>query len=59
MAVKLADVVFRRTGLGTLGHPGTDCLRTCAAILAEEQGWNAERTQLEIGEVEEAFRRTN
>ena len=59
MAVKLADVVFRRTGLGTLGHPGTDCLRTCAAILAEEPGWSAERTQLEIGEVEEAFRRTN
>ena len=59
MALKLADVVFRRTGLGTLGHPGADCLRCCAAILAEEHGWSAERVRLEIGEVEETFRRTS
>jgi glycerol-3-phosphate dehydrogenase len=57
MALNLADVVFRRTGLGTLGHPGPECLETCASILAEEHGWGAERARKEVGEVEEAFRR--
>ncbi len=39
MARQLADVVFRRTGLGTLGHPGDACLRRCAAIMAPRLGW--------------------
>ena len=39
MARQLTDVVFRRTGLGTLGHPGDDCLRRCAAIMAPRLGW--------------------
>ena len=41
MARQLADVVFRRTGLGTLGHPGDGCLDRCAAIMADELGWTA------------------
>ncbi len=40
MARQLADVVFRRTGLGTVGHPGDACLDRCAAIMAEELGWS-------------------
>lgn len=57
MAVKLTDVVFRRTGLGTIGHPGRECLETCASILAEEHGWRAERVRDETDEVEAALRR--
>ena len=41
MARQLADVVFRRTGLGTVGHPGDLCLERCATIMADELGWSA------------------
>ena len=40
MARQLADVIFRRTGLGTLGHPGDACLARCAAIMAPRLGWS-------------------
>ena len=51
MAVQLADVVFRRTGLGTLGYPGDPCLRRCATIMASRLGWTD-------GETDEQVRRT-
>ena len=39
MAVQLDDVIFRRTGLGTIGHPGRACLERCAAIMGSALGW--------------------
>ncbi len=59
MAGTLADVIFRRTGLGTIGNPGSECLRKCAGILAAEHGWTAERTQQETAEIEATFERLN
>ena len=41
MAVQLDDVIFRRTGLGTLGHPGRDCLNRCATLMGNALGWTA------------------
>jgi glycerol-3-phosphate dehydrogenase len=55
MAQKLADCVFRRTDLGTAGHPGDDALAGCAAVMAEELGWSAARTELELAEVRTRF----
>jgi glycerol-3-phosphate dehydrogenase len=55
MALKLADVVFRRTDLGTAGHPGGPALRACAASMGEELGWDERRVQEELREVEEAY----
>jgi len=55
MAQKLADCVFRRTELGTAGHPGDDTLAGCAAVMAEELGWSAARTELELVEVRARF----
>ena len=55
MAQKLADVVFRRTDLGTGGHPGEAALRTCAELMAAELGWDARRVQRELEEVEGAY----
>jgi glycerol-3-phosphate dehydrogenase len=55
MAQKLADCVFRRTDLGTAGHPGDDALAGCAALMAEELGWSAARTELELAEVRTRF----
>jgi glycerol-3-phosphate dehydrogenase len=52
MAVKLEDVVFRRTGLGTIGHPGRRCLERCAQLMAAELDWNEARRRQEIERVE-------
>jgi glycerol-3-phosphate dehydrogenase len=56
MAQKLADVIFRRTDLGTAGYPGDYCLATCAEIMAAELGWDEDKTELEIDEVKSVFR---
>jgi glycerol-3-phosphate dehydrogenase len=53
MAMRLTDVVIRRTGLGSSGHPGDDAIRAAARIAAGELQWDAERTAEEI----EAVRR--
>lgn len=55
MALKLTDVVFRRTGLGTLGNPGEGPLQSCASIMADELGWDAQRTERELAEVREVY----
>jgi glycerol-3-phosphate dehydrogenase len=55
MAQKLGDVVFRRTDLGTAGHPGEDALRACAALMAAELKWDAARVQQELDEVRMVF----
>jgi glycerol-3-phosphate dehydrogenase len=57
MAHRLADVVFRRTDLGTGGDPGEVALVECAGLIARECGWSAERTREELGEVRARFGR--
>lgn len=52
MACTLADMVIRRTTIGSGGHPGPDLLNAAAAIAAEELGWDAERRQSEIAAVD-------
>jgi len=52
MAVKLTDVIFRRTGIGTVGHPGDACLHECARVMADELGWSQPKMEAEIREVE-------
>jgi glycerol-3-phosphate dehydrogenase len=56
MARRLGDVVFRRTGLGTAGHPGEAALEACAALAASELGWNRAKTAAELDEVRARFR---
>jgi glycerol-3-phosphate dehydrogenase len=51
MAQKLADIVFRRTTLGLPGHLTETSLKTAAATMAKELGWNEERVRREIAEV--------
>ncbi|MFQ6113477.1 MAG: FAD-dependent oxidoreductase [bacterium] len=55
MALKLSDVVLRRTELGSAGNPGEESLKTCAAILAMELGWDKARVQREIEEVRNVY----
>jgi glycerol-3-phosphate dehydrogenase len=43
-------LVFRRTSLGIAGNHGDDALRSTAAIMSKELGWDDMRTQREISE---------
>jgi glycerol-3-phosphate dehydrogenase len=57
MAQTLGDLVFRRTALGTFGHPGREALQACAAVAGDELGWDAARREAEIALVEKEYRR--
>jgi len=57
MAQNLADVVLRRTDLGTGGNPGERALRDCAGLVAHELGWAAARTELELHGLKTHFAR--
>jgi glycerol-3-phosphate dehydrogenase len=51
MVISLADVVMRRTTLGSLGVPDEATLRHAAAIVGRELGWDEERQRAEIAAV--------
>ena len=55
-AVRLGDIVLRRTTLGAAGHPGADAIRTCARIAAAELGWESQRISEEIAAVDATYR---
>lgn len=57
MAQKLSDIVFRRTDLGTAGHPGAPCLHFCAEVMAAELGWDKSVCDQEIQAVEAHFQK--
>lgn len=51
MAQTLADVVLRRTELGSGENPGCDALEQCADLLGDELGWDKERRKIEVDKV--------
>ncbi len=55
MAQHLSDIVIRRTGLGSAGHPGSQAVRACAEIAASELGWDAARVSEEITAVDKFY----
>jgi len=55
MAQSLGDLVFRRTDLGTIGHPGRECLDECAKLAAAELGWDDSRILRELENVERSY----
>jgi glycerol-3-phosphate dehydrogenase len=55
MAQKFADIVFRRTDLGTVGHPGRAQLWHCAKVMGAKLGWEHTRIQQEFDEVTAIF----
>lgn len=50
-AVRLGDVVFRRTDLGTAGDPGDDAIVECCDLMATELGWSNDRRDSELAVV--------
>jgi glycerol-3-phosphate dehydrogenase len=51
MAVRLTDIVLRRTTFGAAGDPGDEAIRAAASIAANELDWDEERTADEISAV--------
>ena len=47
--------MLRRTDLGSEQYPGTDSLKACASIMADELGWDQNRVQTEIEAVRNAY----
>lgn len=46
--VRLGDIVFRRTGLASAGHPGDAALNRAGGIAAQELGWSTEQLAQEL-----------
>jgi glycerol-3-phosphate dehydrogenase len=57
MAQRMTDIVFRRTELGTDGHPGVAALDELQALLSQELGWSEQRSREERGLVEREMER--
>lgn len=55
MAIKLSDIVLRRTELGSAGYPGDDVVALCAKAMATELGWDIDKTQGEIEELQSIY----
>ena len=55
MAVKLSDVVLRRTELGSGGHPGIETLRSTARLMGGYLEWSSEQMEKEISEVDSLY----
>ena len=55
MAMKLSDVVLRRTDLGSGGCPGGATLNEIAKIMGKEMGWTEKKVREEIREVEQLY----
>jgi glycerol-3-phosphate dehydrogenase len=55
MALRLEDVLFRRTDLGSGGHPGAEALGEAADLMAAELGWDDSRKQKEVQRAHAAF----
>jgi glycerol-3-phosphate dehydrogenase len=51
MAIKLSDIVFRRTSLGELPGPERSAVVTAARIAGDELGWDAARQDSEVDSV--------
>lgn len=51
MAVRLTDILVRRTELGSAGRPSDEAIQAAAHIAEAELGWDAKRTRQEIDEL--------
>lgn len=55
MALTLADVIMRRTELGSMGLPSMATLQKCARIMGREFQWSSEHQQQEIRSVIQTY----
>lgn len=48
MVVHLEDLIFRRTGIGTIGNPGRNAIEQCATLVGAELDWTEKRIEAEV-----------
>jgi glycerol-3-phosphate dehydrogenase len=58
LALTLADVLVRRTGIGLSGCLGLDCAPAAARLLAQHAGWDDERVSRELADYRAYITRT-
>jgi len=56
MALRLEDVVMRRTAIGQFGPPGADVLERVAGQMAAQLGWSPEKKAREIASLAPLYR---
>ena len=56
MARTLDDVIFARTGLGTIGHPGAEVVNKVVAIIGPLLGWDKQKIEAEVEAVKRRYR---
>ncbi len=56
MARTLNDILFRRTGLGNIGHPGKETVNKVAVLAAKELGWDDSKLDEELILADQALR---
>jgi len=54
-ALYLSDILFRRTGIGGLGHPGKEVLQKVASLAGKMLNWDKKTLKSEIRKAEERF----
>jgi glycerol-3-phosphate dehydrogenase len=52
----LTDILFRRTGIGNIGHPGEAALEKIGIAVANELGWDDEKLAQELKIADAALR---
>ncbi len=57
MAQTLDDVLFRRTGMGTIGYPGDQVMDKVTSLMAKELGWSSDRIKAEKSYAMKRFER--
>lgn len=55
MAITLDDIMFRRTGLGTIGYPGDKAVARCADIMGDILGWDDAQKEQQIAVVRRRY----
>ncbi|MDE1173116.1 MAG: glycerol-3-phosphate dehydrogenase/oxidase [Parvibaculaceae bacterium] len=55
MASTLSDVMFRRTGFGTLGHPGVPTMNAICDLMARELDWDEGEIARQMAEAGQAY----
>jgi glycerol-3-phosphate dehydrogenase len=59
MAVRLTDIIVRRTELGSAGRPADEAIQAAALVASAELGWSPERTRQEIDDVARFYQLAN
>jgi glycerol-3-phosphate dehydrogenase len=59
MAVRLTDILVRRTELGSAGRPADEAIQTAARIAEAELGWDGGRTARGIEDVARFYELAN